>query len=66
VSTVVAEDARGVWNGGVRWFGLAEGGVDLAYSGGFIDDIRPELDRLRAQIVAGEIEVPVIPSRMGG
>lgn len=66
IITVIAEHARGDWNGGVRWFGLAEGGVDLAYSGGFIDDIRPDLDRLRAQIVAGTIEVPVIPSRMGG
>lgn len=66
VSTVTAEHARSEWNGGVRWFGLAEGGVDLAGSGGFIDDIRPVLDRPRAQIIAGEIEVSVIPSRMGG
>ena len=66
VYTVMEEHARGEWTGGVRWFGLAEGGVELSYSGGFIDDLRPELDRLRAQIGSGEIEVPVIPTRMGG
>lgn len=66
IRTVMEEHVRGSWRGGVRWFGLAEGGVDLAYSGGFIDDIRPELERLRMAIVAGEIDVPVIPSRLGG
>jgi basic membrane lipoprotein Med (substrate-binding protein (PBP1-ABC) superfamily)/DNA-binding SARP family transcriptional activator len=65
VRTVMEEHSRGDWQGGVRWFGLAEGGVELAYSGGFIDDIRPELDRLRAQVVSSEIEVSVLPSRLG-
>ena len=66
VRTVIEEHARGDWDGGVRWFGLAEDGVELSYSGGFIEDIRSELERLRAGIVSGEIQVPVIPSRLGG
>jgi basic membrane lipoprotein Med (substrate-binding protein (PBP1-ABC) superfamily)/DNA-binding SARP family transcriptional activator len=66
VYTIMAEHARGDWMGGGRWFGLAEEGVGLAASGGFIDDIRPELDRLSSRIVSGEIEVPTIPARMRG
>jgi basic membrane lipoprotein Med (substrate-binding protein (PBP1-ABC) superfamily)/DNA-binding SARP family transcriptional activator len=66
IDTVMTEQARGEWAGGVRWFGLAEGGVGLSSSGGFIDDIRPDLDRLRDQIISGEIEVPVVPTRLGG
>jgi hypothetical protein len=45
---------------------LATGAVDLADSGGFIDDIRPELDRLRERIIAGEIDVPTIPTEREG
>jgi basic membrane lipoprotein Med (substrate-binding protein (PBP1-ABC) superfamily) len=66
IDTVMTEAAHGEWTGGVRWFGLAEGGVGLSSSGGFIDDIRPDLDRLRDQIISGEIEVPVVPTRLGG
>jgi basic membrane lipoprotein Med (substrate-binding protein (PBP1-ABC) superfamily) len=52
---------------GVRRLGLDSGGVGLSTSGGFIDDIRPQLDRLRKQIMAGEIDVPTVPaSRRGG
>ncbi|HLO34689.1 MAG TPA: hypothetical protein VK194_01340 [Candidatus Deferrimicrobium sp.] len=46
---------------GERSFGLAEGAVDVSHSGGFIDDIRPELDAARARIISGEIRVPVTP-----
>jgi basic membrane protein A len=47
--------------GGARQFGLGEGAFDLAASGGFIDDLQPRIEALRAQIVAGEIEVPPYP-----
>jgi hypothetical protein len=40
---------------GVRQFGLAEAGVDIAYSGGFIDGIRPQIEDLRAQIIARDV-----------
>jgi basic membrane protein A len=42
--------------------GLAERGVDLSYSGGFIDDLRPRLEALRAAIMRGEVDVPCRPT----
>ena len=61
-SVVVGEYSRGVLTRGARVFDLASGGVDLALSGGFIDDIQPQLEQLRSEIVAGEIDVPTSPS----
>jgi serine/threonine protein kinase len=58
VYEVLQDHSRGIFTPGVRQFGLAEGGVDIAYSGGFIDDIRPQIEDLRAQIIAGDIVVP--------
>jgi basic membrane protein A len=40
---------------------LASGGVDISYSGGFIDQLKPEIDAYRKQIVDGSIVVPCIP-----
>jgi basic membrane protein A len=65
VFTTMSRYANGALRPGVRRLGLAEGGVDIAYSGGFIDDVRPELEHLRRRIIAGEITVPVVPSSMG-
>jgi basic membrane lipoprotein Med (substrate-binding protein (PBP1-ABC) superfamily)/DNA-binding SARP family transcriptional activator len=61
VYAILEEYANGDLKPGARQFDLADGGVDLADSGGFIDDIRPQLDALRARIIAGEIDVPTIP-----
>jgi basic membrane lipoprotein Med (substrate-binding protein (PBP1-ABC) superfamily)/DNA-binding SARP family transcriptional activator len=61
VYTLLEEHASGEFTPGVRHVDLAIGAVDLADSGGFIDDIRPELDRLRQRVIAGEIDVPTIP-----
>jgi basic membrane lipoprotein Med (substrate-binding protein (PBP1-ABC) superfamily)/DNA-binding SARP family transcriptional activator len=45
---------------------LASGGIDISYSGGFIDDIRPTIESYRSQIVEGAITVPCIPDdRLG-
>ena len=55
--------SRGILTSGVRQYGLAEGGVDIAYSGGFIDDIRPQIEDLRAQIIAGDVVVPSKPAK---
>jgi basic membrane lipoprotein Med (substrate-binding protein (PBP1-ABC) superfamily)/DNA-binding SARP family transcriptional activator len=41
--------------------GLAEGGLALATSGGFLDEIADALDDLVVQVVAGEIAVPDEP-----
>jgi len=61
-SVVLGEYSRGALTPGARVFDLAAGGVDLALSGGFIDDIQPRLEQLRVEIVAGEIDVPTSPS----
>ena len=37
---------------------LGPRGVELSYSGGFIADIRPQLEAIRQQIVSGQIDVP--------
>ena len=39
-------------------FDLANGGVGLSRTGGHIDSLEPELNAVRAGIVAGRIEVP--------
>jgi basic membrane protein A len=44
---------------GVLVFDLAADGVGFSTSGGFIDDIAPQLNDLRALIVTGELVVPV-------
>jgi basic membrane protein A len=58
LSAVLGDHVRGASAAGVRRFGLADGATELAYSGGFIDDIRPEIEDLRRRIVEGEIVVP--------
>jgi basic membrane lipoprotein Med (substrate-binding protein (PBP1-ABC) superfamily)/DNA-binding SARP family transcriptional activator len=45
----------------VRVCGLESGLVGIAYSGGFLDEIRPVLEGLREQVISGEIPVPCIP-----
>jgi len=63
VYEVLRDYSRGIFMSGVRQFGLAEGVVDIAYSGGFIDDIRPQIEDLRAQIIAGDVVVPSKPAK---
>ena len=63
VYEVLRDYSRGIFTPGVRQLGLAEGGVDIAYGGGFIDDIRPQIEDLRAQIIAGDVVVPSKPAK---
>ncbi len=46
---------------GVHEYDVAEGGVSLATSGGFIDDIAEEIDAAKQQIIDGDIEVSATP-----
>jgi basic membrane lipoprotein Med (substrate-binding protein (PBP1-ABC) superfamily)/DNA-binding SARP family transcriptional activator len=50
---------------GVSVFDLANGGIDYATSGGFVDDIVPELEELKQAIIAGRIEVPTTLAEQG-
>ena len=45
----------------VSTFDLASDGVGYATSGGFVDDIKPQLDELATQIKSGAITVPTKP-----
>lgn len=58
----LSDFAAGSLQPGIRRPNLESGGVDISYSGGFIDDIRPRLDELKAEIIAGQIGVPCVPA----
>lgn len=57
----VSQAAGSAFRPGIHTFGLANGGVGYATSGGFIDDIRARIDAYAAKIVAGTIVVPETP-----
>jgi basic membrane lipoprotein Med (substrate-binding protein (PBP1-ABC) superfamily)/DNA-binding SARP family transcriptional activator len=63
VDVLLDDYARGKLPAGMLELGLDSGAVELSFSGGYIDDIRPELDRLRTRIIAGDIKVPTVPGR---
>lgn len=58
---VLGDYARGEFEPGPRAFNLASGGIDISYSGGYIEDIRPQLETARDDIIAGRIVVPCFP-----
>ena len=66
VYEVLADFARGEFQPGPRTFDIASGGIDIAYSGGYVEDIRPQLEAARQQIVAGRIVVPCFPVEREG
>ncbi|HEX6331540.1 MAG TPA: BTAD domain-containing putative transcriptional regulator, partial [Actinomycetota bacterium] len=58
---LVAEYARGEVGAGIRRFDVANGGVGITYTGGFLDDVRSRLDELASEIAEGRVEVPCVP-----
>ncbi|MGW7007178.1 BMP family lipoprotein [Streptomyces sp. NPDC054933] len=46
---------------GNNTYGLDNGGVSLAASGGFINDIQPQIDAVKKKIVGGQIKVKSTP-----
>jgi basic membrane protein A len=58
----IAAFCDGSFAGGVTTFDLAADGVGYSTSGGFVDDIAPQLDEFKQQIIDGEITVPTAPS----
>jgi len=61
VDQSIQDLANGKWAGGVTVYDLEAGGVDYATSGGFVDDIKDQLDDYKQQIIDGKIEVPTKP-----
>ena len=60
----VAAWARDELRPGLHRYDLAKGGVELSFSGGYLEDVRAEIDAVRRSIVAGEVAVPCRPARL--
>ena len=54
--------SRGELTGGEHLNGIAQQAFDISYSGGFIDDIRPQVEQLKSEIADGTIHVPCAPN----
>jgi basic membrane protein A len=52
---------KGDFKAGNTVYSLKDGGIDYATSGGFVDDIKGQLDDLKKQIIDGTIKVPTTP-----
>lgn len=59
--TVLTEFASEQFRSGLRMLRLADGAVGYSTSGGFIDDLVPTIEDLKARIITGEIVVPEVP-----
>jgi len=59
---VLEDYTRGSLAPGPRTFGLADKGVGVSTSGGFLDDLQPRLDVLERLISSGVIVVPTEPT----
>ncbi|MGH2528407.1 MAG: BMP family lipoprotein [Actinomycetota bacterium] len=58
VYETIRAQVEGTFEGGYIIFDLSRDGVGYSTSGGFIDDIVPQLEDLKQQIIDGEITVP--------
>ena len=54
--------SQGRFTLGSRTFNVANGGLDLSFSGGHLEDVRSAVDAARADIVSGRIVVPHRPA----
>ncbi len=61
VYETLADEVNESFTSGPHVLGLAAGGVELVYSGGYLEPYRARLDELRVSIIGGEIDVPCIP-----
>ncbi len=62
VFTTTYNLVTGTEQSGKVLFDLAKDGVGFSTSGGFIDDIKDQLDELRLKIIAGDLVVPEVPT----
>jgi basic membrane lipoprotein Med (substrate-binding protein (PBP1-ABC) superfamily)/DNA-binding SARP family transcriptional activator len=59
---IVKDFAEGRFTSGPRRFNVANGGLDISFSGGYLEDIRAALERARADIISGRVVVPRLPA----
>jgi basic membrane protein A and related proteins len=65
VQKTIGEYVNGTEKGGIKTFGLKEGGIDYAqnqYNKELLGDIPTTLDELKQKIIDGEIKVPTKPA----
>jgi len=65
VQQTIGEYVNGTEKGGIKTFGLKEGGIDYAqnqYNKALLGDIPTTLDELKQKIIDGEIKVPTKPT----
>ncbi len=62
VYDTIRDYVQGKFTGGIKTFDLKAGGVGYASSGGFVNDIKSQLDGIAEQIKSGAITVPTTPS----
>jgi basic membrane protein A len=58
---IVKEFAEGQFRPGPRPFNVANGGLDISYSGGHVEDLRAAVQAARAAIASGRVVIPVRP-----
>ena len=58
VYDTIKEFLDGNFQGGFRVFGLKDDAITYSTTGGFVDDIKSQLDDLKQKIIDGEIKVP--------
>ena len=59
---ILKDFAQGRFTSGARPFNVANGGLDISYSGGYVEDIRAAVEVARADIVSGRVVVPGLPT----
>lgn len=62
VYSTIKDFVENNFTAGVHVFDLSVDGVGYSTSGGFIDDIVPQLEDYKAKIISGEIVVPTTPA----
>jgi basic membrane protein A len=61
VFDTVKQFKDGTLKGGFATYDLKSDGVGYSTSGGYLDDVKDQLDKIKADIVAGTITVPTAP-----
>jgi basic membrane protein A len=61
VYATIKDFVNGEFSSGARQYGLADGGITYATTGGHVDDIKDQLDAFAQQIIDGTIVVPTTP-----
>lgn len=63
---IIEAQKNGEFSGGAANHGLSNGGVNYSTSGGFLDDIKDQLENYKSLIVSDEIEVPAVAEKNCG